>query len=162
MVASIILSVGVPSYLDMVRGTRVATNANELATAFAIARSEAIRRGAAVTVCRSSDSLSCGGAWTDGWIVFVDEAATEAAPPAVGQVLNVWGATAGSATLVPRSNGADTDLTWIRFLARGDTRTTEALPITFFLEIEHCNGNAARNIEVNAVGRTRVERTVCT
>lgn len=44
-----------------------------------IARSEAVKRKATVTLCRSNDTVttpSCGGTantWTTGWLVFVDE-----------------------------------------------------------------------------------------
>src|SRR5687768_3569934 len=91
-VAGILLGVGVPSFVDMVRSNRAAANINELSTAFAIARNEAIRRGTNITVCRSTNGTACGADWADGWIVFVDTAATDTAvPPLVGQVLRVWG-----------------------------------------------------------------------
>lgn len=159
--AAILLSVGVPSYQSLIRNSRAATNANELTTAFTVARSEAVRRSAAVTVCRSNDGATCGGVWADGWIVFVDGAATEIAAPVVSQVLNVWDAPEGAAVITPRSNGGDVDITWIRFLQRGDTRTTQALPITFNMEIESCVGNVARDIEINAVGRASVNTVAC-
>lgn len=37
------------------------------------ARSEAIKRNQVVTICKSNNAETCGGSWTDGWIVFVDE-----------------------------------------------------------------------------------------
>ena len=52
-VAAMVLTLGVPSFVDLVRNNRAATNVNELLTAFSIARSESIKRGANVSVCRS-------------------------------------------------------------------------------------------------------------
>jgi len=161
VIAALFLTVGVPSYLNLIRNSRAATNANELVTALTLARSEAVRRAANVTICRSADGAACGGNWTDGWIVFVDGAATENGAPVVSQVLNVWDAPEGAATVTTASGGADVDITWIRFLRRGDTRTTQALPITYTLEIEDCVGNVARDVELNAVGRTRVTVAAC-
>ena len=100
-VAAMVLAIGVPSFVDLVRNNRAATNVNELLTAFAIARSESIKRGSNVSVCRSSDGATCTAAWSDGWIVFSDNAATDTAAPVVGEVLRVWPADAG------RRNGYD-------------------------------------------------------
>ena len=160
-VVGIVLAVGVPSYLSVVRNNRAATNANELVAALTIARSEAVRRGDRVSLCRSNDGASCGGAWTDGWIVFVDGAANDTAAPVVSLVLQTWPAPTGEASVVTRSNGSDVDVTWVRFLPRGDTRTTEPLPLIYNIQIDECTGNVARNIEINAVGRTSVTKVAC-
>jgi type IV fimbrial biogenesis protein FimT len=160
-VVGIVLAVGVPSYLTVIRNNRAAANANELVSALTIARSEAVRRGDRVSLCRSSDGASCGGTWTDGWIVFVDGAANDTATPVVSQVIQTWPAPDGEASVVTRSNGSDVNVTWVRFLPRGDTRTTEPLPLTYNIQIDDCVGNAARNIEINAVGRTSVTRVAC-
>lgn len=161
LVVSIVLSAGVPSYLSIVRNNRAATNANELVSALTIARSEAVRRSDRVSICRSSNGTSCGGTWEDGWIVFVDDAATDTATPVVSEVLGVWPAPVGEASVVTRSGGADVNLAWVRFLPRGDSRTTQAFPITFNMQIEDCTGEVARDVEINAVGRASVARVAC-
>lgn len=162
LVVTVVLSAGVPSYLSIVRNNRAATNANALVAALTAARSEAVRRGDRVSICRSNNGTSCAGTWDDGWIVFVDGAANDTAVPVVSQVLGAWPAPEGDATVVTRSGGADVDITWVRFLPRGDTRTTQPFPITYNMEIEACTGNVARDIEVNAVGRASVTRVACT
>jgi type IV fimbrial biogenesis protein FimT len=53
----------------------LATQANDFMTALNLARSEAVKRGRPVTVCRSTDGASCSGSgvnWETGWIVFTD------------------------------------------------------------------------------------------
>jgi len=35
-------------------------------------RSEAVKRNAIVTICKSNNANQCGGEWTNGWIVFTD------------------------------------------------------------------------------------------
>ena len=160
-VAAILFGVGIPSFVDMVRSNRVAANINELSTAFAIARSEAIRRGANVTVCRSSDDATCGANWADGWIIFVDNAASDAGPPVLGPILQVWGEMPGQAAVTTLANGAATDLAWVRFGARGGARTAAAMPFSVTVEVDGCSGEQLRTLELNTVGRASVARGTC-
>jgi type IV fimbrial biogenesis protein FimT len=71
-VLGLLLGLGVPSFINVTRNNRLATQANELVTALSLARSEANKRGLPVSVCASSSGAECDGEWTDGWIVFVD------------------------------------------------------------------------------------------
>ncbi len=73
-IAAILLSMAVPSFSELIKNNRLITQTNDFVTALNLARSEAIRRGSRVTVCKSSDQASCvaGGSWEQGWIVFND------------------------------------------------------------------------------------------
>lgn len=77
-VASILLVSAAPSVVDLVRDSRIRTQINLLLTDVHLARIEAIKRGRAVVICRSSDGRSCdrgGGSrsnWSAGWIVYVN------------------------------------------------------------------------------------------
>jgi type IV fimbrial biogenesis protein FimT len=160
-VAGILLSVGVPSFIEIIRDNRSTANANNLVSALAIARSEAIRRGVRVTLCRSSDGATCGGNWADGWIAFIDGAASDTAAPIVGQLLNAWSAPEANPTLTTQSGGAAADVPWVRFLPRGTARTNVAMPIVYNIVPENCSSQQARTVELNGVGRTRVTRIAC-
>ena len=160
-VAAILFGVGVPSFIDTIRSNRAATNINELSTAFAIARSEAIRRGANVTVCRSSDDATCGASWADGWIVFVDNAASDTGPPVLGPILQVWGEMPGNPLITTAANGVATDLAWVRFGARGGARTAAAMPFSVTVKVDGCSGEQLRTLELNTVGRASVARGTC-
>jgi type IV fimbrial biogenesis protein FimT len=77
-----VLTLGVPTFENMVRDNRLTTLANDLLGMLNLARSEAIKRGAVVSVCKSVDGMRCGGSgWSDGWIVFVNQ--DEDSPPVV-------------------------------------------------------------------------------
>jgi len=87
-VLGILATLAAPSFQNLIRSTRLSTAANDLSSAMALARAEAIRRGARVTLCRSSTSANAlptcdtgGGAWTDGWVLFVNSDADT--PPAI-------------------------------------------------------------------------------
>lgn len=153
-VLAIILSWGVPGFMDVVRNGRATANANDFVTAMSFARSEAVKRGGRVTVCGSDDGASCNGNWEDGWIVIADGAATDDAVPVVAAVLRVWAAPDGDPAV-------DADVPWVRFLPRGSVRTSAPLPVTFTMEIEGCSAQQGRSIELNAVGRTTVSRVTC-
>lgn len=160
-VAAVLLTLGVPSFVDLVRNNRAATNVNELLTAFAIARSESIKRGWAISVCRSSDGATCSGGWSGGWIVFRDDAATDTAVPVVGEVLRTWPAMPGDATVATFANGTAADIGWIRFAARGGIRSGGAMPIRYDIRLPGCSGLQMRRIELNTVGRASVTREAC-
>jgi type IV fimbrial biogenesis protein FimT len=157
-VAAVLLGIGVPSFVEIVRNNRATANINELSTAFSIARSEAIRRGANVTVCRSSDGAACGTDWADGWIVFVDTAATDTAAPVVTlPVLQVWGEMPGDATVAT----LPTNVQWVRFGPRGSARTAAAMPLRLDVELAGCSGDQQRRLQINTVGRASVARAAC-
>lgn len=83
-VATIVLSVGVPAFTGFAANNRIATASNDLASSLHMARTEAIKRRAAVTICPStnwdSNAPTCtNSGFEDGWIVFMDALAP--APP---------------------------------------------------------------------------------
>ncbi len=75
-VAGILLGIGVPSFADAIKESRISSQYNSLVGSLYLARSEAVKGSAAVTVCprESSGSSQCGGKqdWDNGWLVFID------------------------------------------------------------------------------------------
>ncbi len=72
VVASILLGVMAPSFVDLIKNSRLTADINELSASLNLSRSEAIKRGAEVTTCSSNNGTNCNGNWHDGWIVFQD------------------------------------------------------------------------------------------
>lgn len=72
-VLAILVSIGIPSFQNLIAENRVSSAANNLQLALQLARSTAASRnyedGDSVTVCASSDGVQCSGEWNDGWIV---------------------------------------------------------------------------------------------
>jgi type IV fimbrial biogenesis protein FimT len=75
--AAIILTLGVPAFRALQTDRQLSQVSSSLTGSFALARSEAVRRGAQVRVCPSTDGSSCNspphGDWSTGWIVTVAE-----------------------------------------------------------------------------------------
>jgi type IV fimbrial biogenesis protein FimT len=73
VVAGILMGLAAPSFVSFVKNNRLSSQANELMADLAFARSEAVKRGANITICRASDPFAaCTGSpgqWSTGWIV---------------------------------------------------------------------------------------------
>ncbi len=69
-VMAIIASIAMPAMQGIIRANRLSAASTELVTALQLARGEAVRRNARVTVCATNDGLACAAtdAWTR-WIV---------------------------------------------------------------------------------------------
>jgi type IV fimbrial biogenesis protein FimT len=76
LIVGVILAMGIPNLRQFTQNSRMTSAANDLTSAFHLARSEASRAKANVTICASADSMAptanCGGTWDQGYIVFVD------------------------------------------------------------------------------------------
>ena len=73
-IAAILLTLAIPNMRDFMLNNRLVTQNNELALALAYAKSEAVKRGARVTVCSRQTDTTCAGTttWESGWLVYVD------------------------------------------------------------------------------------------
>lgn len=77
-VMAIMLTIGVPSFSSIIASNRTAGLTNEFIAALNLARSEAIKRGTQVTICKcanpdaSSPVCSTSANWHNGWLVFTD------------------------------------------------------------------------------------------
>lgn len=71
---AILTVLAVPAFRDLLVRRAVLVTADALVSDLRFARSEAIKRGTQVSVCRSANGSACSatGNWVDGWIVFVD------------------------------------------------------------------------------------------
>jgi type IV fimbrial biogenesis protein FimT len=72
VIVSILLTIAVPSFRDLMIKSRLSGQVQEFYGVISFARSEAIKRGNYVSICKSADGSSCGGNWSDGWIVFAN------------------------------------------------------------------------------------------
>ncbi len=70
-VLAILLGVAVPSFNGLALSTKLGSYANSFVASATMARSEAIKRNAVVTMCVSADGASCAttGGWEQGWMV---------------------------------------------------------------------------------------------
>ena len=71
---AVLLTTAAPAMTDMVLNNRMSGLSNDLMSDLAVARSEALKRGQRVVVCKNSGNDStCGtGAWAGGWLLYLD------------------------------------------------------------------------------------------
>lgn len=125
-VLAIVAAIAVPNLHSFTRNNRLTAQINDFVTALQVTRSEAVRRGAHVVLCASSDQTQCNTTqWEQGWIVFLDGSndfttASPAGRPAAAKndvVLQVGSALSGNDTL--RSSFTNTGA--IMYLSTGAT-----------------------------------------
>ena len=74
-VAAILTALAAPNFARMQRASARAAAVGDLMHAIYLARSEAIKRNAVVSICRSIDGQRCANktaTWDTGWMVFVN------------------------------------------------------------------------------------------
>ena len=168
-ILAIMASIAVPSYQSFVAQTRLTTQTNELATALSQARSEAVKRGVRVTVCKTADpaaaSPTCttSGGWQQGWLVFVDNTqvtgnvagTVDGSGTSADQRLRIFGALQGSTLNSITDAGAPaTNLAnWISYLPSGRSRGNGGLANG---TLQLCNSGKGRNIVLNKAGRVSI------
>ena len=74
-VAGVLLAIGIPNFATVMENSRLRSSAFELVSDLALARTEAVRRGRAVSVCTTTNGTSCANpGWTSARLVFTDGA----------------------------------------------------------------------------------------
>ncbi len=153
-IAAILVTMAVPSFSTIIKDNRQITQANDVITTLTFARSEAIKRGARVVVCKSSNGASCvtSGGWDQGWITFVD-ANNDAAVTLGEELLRVHGSLATGTTLKGDANVSN----YISYVARGNSQLiTGAIQPGILVECDDRGfGAKAQAITISATGRAK-------
>jgi len=68
-IAAILATLAIPAFNEAMLGSRLNSMTNSFIASAQLARSEAIKRNAPVTLCASSTGNGCSGTWADGWVV---------------------------------------------------------------------------------------------
>lgn len=90
LIISVVSAIGGPIFDETVKRNRLRTQADRILTTLNLTRSEAVKRNQSVSVCRSSDGVSCTGDWEDGWIVFTNSDGDDTVDAGVDQVIRVY------------------------------------------------------------------------
>ncbi len=157
-VLAILLGVAVPSFQGSVASNQLSSRTNDVVSALNLARSEAIRRGSRITLCKSANGTSCAssGNWEQGWVVFVDTTRSGTTPSIDSgeTVLQVQAALSGSTTVK-----GDTNLgSYVSFGPDGRPRTLTGSFTSGKLRACNSstaltNGSRSREIDLSSVGR---------
>jgi type IV fimbrial biogenesis protein FimT len=153
-VAALLLTVGAPSFAQLIDKVAVRAESNRLLSALMLARSEAVTRNGPVSVCPSSYESSghalCSGKLADGWMVFSNPDKNSRFDPAVDTVIKGFAGLDRGFTLTNRQGTQDLAET-LTYLRDGTARQNMTLLI--------CAPRASTALILNRVGRPRLSAT---
>jgi type IV fimbrial biogenesis protein FimT len=161
-IAAILTTLAAPSFTRLIQSTTISSNVNTFMADLRFARSEAIRLGGAVVMCRSDDpeltNPTCGtgsgpggNGWVSGWIIFQDlnnNGAKATAEP----LLRVQSRITSMDSIVEAGGSSSTS---IRFTATG-----RLLNLSSATQIQFGGGNYPNEVQrvlcVSLGGRARI------
>lgn len=159
-IVSILAAIGVPSFREMLRQNRATSLANELATSLNLARSEAIKRGTPVTLCKSANitdaSPTCSTAtnayWQNGWLIFLDKGTIGTFDNASDERLKIGQPTMSNIAITPTTSYAN----YMSYLPNGVSKGNGFQNGSFNI----CVDGLQKSVIINATGRVRFSKPV--
>jgi type IV fimbrial biogenesis protein FimT len=157
-ILAILLAIAIPSFQGLIASSRLTSAHNDLLSALAQARSNAIKVGNRVTVCMSANGTSCAstGGWEQGWISFVDTTRSgSSASVDTGETI------ATTYAALPPGVVINGNLPYISFSADGQPKTMTGGFLSGTMRIcstsaALANDKRARNLTLNSAGRISV------
>ena len=157
-VAIVLVAVGIPAFRSITANNRAVAQSNALVTALNLARGEAVKRGAPVTVCRAVDDACDDDSndWASGWVVFDDTDGSGTVENA--ERIQVWGPPSGTPTIIALDD-SDNEVHVVSFDALG-AQATAGIP-TFTITNPDCKGDQVRAVTVSPTGQISTTRSAC-
>ncbi len=150
---SILVGLATPSFITMIQDNRLTLQVNEFMSSLHLARSEAIKRGVRITLCKSNNGADCthSGYWSQGWITFIESDTENATREAGEPILRIHESLAGGNILQDSNNDIDD---YISYVANGFSRTTGGAVQIGILTLcdTRKDNDKARAIRINATG----------
>jgi type IV fimbrial biogenesis protein FimT len=162
-ILAILLTIAVPSFEQTIASSRLTTATNDLYTSLVQARSDAIRQGQRMTICKSSDGAACDATanWNAGWITIADGTRTTATPTVGTGDTITFVMQATHPTIVIKANAGIGD--YISFTSSGEPKLYAG---SFQVgTIRVCNSSTAltndsraRDLKINFPGRVVITK----
>lgn len=152
-IVALVGALAFPAFGDWIAAYQLGNQARQLAEAMTRARTEALRRGERVNLCKSPRLDRCAdtGGWADGFLVYVDADRDGQIGDGEALLASVAGATGGITVQANRPLDA-----YVSFTSAGHARMLNgALQMGTFVVCRR--GQQARNVVLSAGGRVRVE-----
>ena len=150
VIIAIVATIGIPSFTQTIRNSRLTTNANQLIASLNLARSEAIKRNGTVFVRRKGATSQN---WDIGWDVFIDLNANQTYDAGTDTLLKTYPPLSNGYTLRTGANYGS----WVAFSSTGATSSSAGTPNDSFRVCATAGDLVnSRRISINIVGRARV------
>ena len=160
-VIAVTMAIALPSFNEMVANNRVTSETNRIVSDIQLARSEAMKRGVRIVMCRSADTTAvtpaCGGTshtWTNGWLLFASGDNNSTYEAASDTLLKVGHAASNQITI--KTNGISNNN--LEYLPNAST--DEGGGTAKFVICDERGESHGKEIQVPPVGRPRLATTV--
>lgn len=152
-ILGVVLTLSVPSFTRLQGNYQLGTAAHRLASAINLARSEALARKQAVSLCPVHGKSVCAGDYSRGWAVFSNADRDSLLDPVADELIRRGAGLPGGYTVSNREGTLQaTEL--ITYNPDGTARRNQ----TLLLCGPPGSGSEPRSIVLNLVGRVRVAR----
>lgn len=151
----LLVTMAIPTWRHWIAKQELVNRAQALSTALERARTEAIKRGVRVNLCKSPDAATCAdaGDWSRGWILHADPKAEAHPPP--GDPPIAWDPPAVPAVTIAGNRPVED---YVSFTPLGEPRRPSgALQMGTFTVCRR--GHEAIEVVLAATGRVRTQRT---
>jgi type IV fimbrial biogenesis protein FimT len=168
-IVAILAGVGVPALKTFMRSNQLVAASNELVSALHVARSESIKLNKKVTVCVSSNGITClnNEKWQKGWIVFVDTNGDRLGTGALCKtdtssdcILRRYDAVDGNQlSITGKLDSNNADIKWFTFTSRGmpkDGTTSVSGKYSVCSYDDNNNVIGSRAVVLGLSGRVRI------
>ncbi|UTF61756.1 GspH/FimT family pseudopilin [Gilvimarinus sp. DA14] len=168
VVAAILVAIAAPSFTTLILNNRSEALGEELAAALQATKAEAVKRGRRVSLCASNnDGTGCAADWTNGWLMFVDGAASDAAAApvlaAATDVLRHINDLHDDAVITATNDGAN--VSFVRYTSTGQLARiggpANTAPVILNARVEGCQGERQRAITIGVAGMMDVDEVEC-
>jgi type IV fimbrial biogenesis protein FimT len=152
VIGTILLSAAVPAFQTLIRNNRLVSTTNDFVAYVNLARSEAVKRGTEVVLCRrnpaGAPACQQGNDWSQGWLLFVNPDGNNALGGA-DTLLQVGQGTEAGVSLMA-NNAA---IAVLRYNPDGTINTISGAPVFAICDERGSAHPKARSIAVGAIGR---------
>jgi type IV fimbrial biogenesis protein FimT len=158
-IVGILMGVAVPSFTSVIDSNRLTTYANDLVTALNFARSEAIKRNLRVSLCKSTNRVSCAtiNNWSQGWIIFTDQNNNSTYDNSTEILLRVQANKTNTTTMAGDTPVAN----YVSYIATGQSKlSTGAFQAGTIKICDERTGNVGINIALNSTGRVSTQNKI--
>jgi type IV fimbrial biogenesis protein FimT len=166
LIVGVVLTLGIPSFGEFTKNSRISSTVNDLHSSFMLGRSEAARSKSNITICASPNPLAgaaaaCGGVFDQGWIIFEDTDGDIVRDPGES-LLRAHPPLPDGLNIIP-DNGANYFSFAATGLGRGDINGNPAFVSATICdargtEIAAGGSSAARRLVVTPIGRATIIR----